>query len=169
MIHLSQAPIFLKFLQKYFRLSQSKYYHGNFSDHFYIAGKCNCNQKDCGTVLLKRRSSCSTKSIIEIEDKMCSSKGFIFVNDYLGDGYVEIECIAHKFPFKFEINKLFPKNGKLGNHRFSKKLTHKKIGAQDEIKLKRYFNPKMSQYEKRFFDGLDKDATTNMKLFQYVR
>lgn len=167
MIHLSNAPIFLAFLQKYFRFSKSKYHHGDFSNHFYIAGKCNCNQKDCGTVILKRRNSCKNKNIIE--DLQLSAKGIFHVHDDLENGYFEVEAIYYNFPFKNEINKLFPKNGRLGKHRFSKKPTKKKINAQDKMQLKRYFNNKMSRYEELFYNGIGYRGIKSFKSFQHVR
>lgn len=167
MIHLSNAPIFLAFLQKYFRLSKSKYHHGNFEDHFYIAGKCNCNQKDCATVLLKRRSSCRSKTVVE--DEILAPKGIVYAHNNLESGYVEIECVSHSFPFRLEINKLFPKAGHIGNHRFSKKPARKKIDEKDKAQLKRYFSNKMSLYENIFYDRMDFRANEDTKLFQHVR
>ena len=102
MIHLNDAPILLDFLSKKIKDTTIQ----SLVENFYISGKCNCNQSDCATVVLKKRRSIN---IDRFEFDIQSSEGFVDFH-WIDDEYLEIECLCHTFPHKFEINRLFPKN-----------------------------------------------------------
>lgn len=161
MIHLHQAPIFLEFLLKNLKISKE-----TLVNNFYISGKCNCNQRDCATVILKKRKN-SPIDEDRLEIDIQSTKGFIDFH-WLSKEYLEIEAIDYKYPFKYEINRLFPKNGK-STRSIPKKTKLQKINPKEYQNLKRYLNNKMSLYEKKLYDGLDFRAIRGQKLFAYVR
>lgn len=161
MIHLNNAPIFLEFLAN----NLKKISKEAIANNFYIAGKCNCNQSDCATVMLKKRkNSAIDENTLVIDVK--NAKGIIYFH-WLDDEYVEVEAILYKYPFKYEINRLFPKNGRLSK-RTPTKATMKKIKGNDKRNLKRYFNNKMSLYEEKMFYRSDYKSSSNIKLFARV-
>lgn len=165
MIHLNKAPIFLEFLQKVFDSTEEKYYHKSIADEFYIVGKCNCNQSDCASVILKKRTP--WKKEIEV----CGAslrKGYVNIF-ILEDNYLEIECIYHKFPHKYEINRLLNKNGKTSESLQVKRCKKKKIDNKNKMKLRRYFNNKMSLYESLIYERLDYRSCSGQRLFQHLK
>lgn len=162
MIHLHNAPIFLEFLTHNLK-NISK---DTIVNNFYISGKCNCNQSDCSTVILKKRKNSSiNEENLQIDIK--SLKGMVDFH-WLDDEYLEIEAICYKYPFKYEINRLFPKSGRLSKTT-PFKVKNRKIKARDKKHLKQYLKSKMSLYEKKIYDGLDYRATRERKLFAHKK
>jgi len=163
MIHLNNAPIFLEFLANNLKISKA-----TIANNFYISGKCNCNQSDCATVILKKRKNSSIdKNKLELDIQIENIKG-VFNFHWFDDEYIEIEAILYKHPFKNEINKLFPKSGILSKITPTK-VKLKKMKENDKLNLKRYCNKKMSLYEKKMFYQLDYKACSGKKLFAHIR
>ena len=160
MIHLNQTPIFLEFLTFNLKISKE-----TIANNFYISKRCNCNQTDCATVILKKRKN-SPINEENLQIDIQNSKGFIHFHWY--DDELDIEAIYYKFPFRYEINRVFPKSGRLGKI-IPKKAKKKKIKASDRQNLKRFLNNKMSPYEEKRLYRSDYRAWRDGKLFAHVR
>lgn len=163
---LSETPILLDFLYRLFRHNRRKYSKKQLIQDFYLAEKCNCNQADCATVFLKKRRHSKYIENIDFTDE---HKGYIHDN-HLEDDYIEIECIVYRFPFKSELNKLFPKNNYISKHKPRLKYKNKHIAKRDKKKLEQYFRSGSSIYERKILGELDYKAYRDYRrLFQHVR
>lgn len=166
---LNEAPIFLEFFKKTMNLIEDKpKISRKFENEFYIAGKCNCNQSDCATVILRRKKEWSKKDGYGAQ--LNTFKGYVNIN-LLDNGYLEVECTAYKeFPHKYEINKLFAKKKYINKSypRISKRI--KNLTKKEKNKINRYFKFKnrVSLYEQSIYDKLDYRSTKNSKLFNHA-
>jgi len=165
---LNNTPIFFEFFKRTMNLFDDKPKLSNkLENEFFISGKCNCNQRDCATVYLKRRKNYKKWKEDEYGNCLDTYKGFVTINLY-EKYFLEVESIDYKvFPYKYEINRLF-KNKK---HRNSHSRISKKLTKKDKLNLDRYFrlNKRLSLYEETIKNNFDFRAIQSQELFSHVR
>jgi len=131
MIKITQAPIFLEFLKRFFKYANLELGF-DIEKELFITGHCTCKEKDCATVYLKRIKPWKEEKLGVYDYN--TNKGYILI--HLDDnGFLEIEALCfEKYPYKQEILDLFYKKPKKNTNK-KKSLTFENLAS-----LTKYFN-----------------------------
>lgn len=137
MYFIKETPIFFEFLRKFFQIARIKIGDNFLEKTLFLHSKCNCGQKDCGTVYLKMKKP--LKKELENIFIFDTNKGYFLIHKE-DKGYFEFEALQYeKFPYKKEIDNFFNKKRKI-NDKFPKKLKNSDGITEKEIKkLDKYF------------------------------
>lgn len=134
---LNDTPIFLEFLNRFFKLSGIEFKNKKIQNKLVIHSKCNCSQKNCATVYLKSKKA--FKEEIQGSQIIETNKGFFIVH-ILEDGSFEFEALQYeKFPYKNEIDKYFTKIRITDDIFPVKRKKVKNLSKKDKLLLHKYF------------------------------
>ena len=102
-IQLKQAPILHQFLQRLFAFDEIEM-RFDIGEELLIESRCECTDKDCATVYLKRVKEWDKK--MQGSRLINTTKGLIILHFY-EDGYFEVEALCYKkYPYKQEIQRV---------------------------------------------------------------
>jgi hypothetical protein len=138
MYFIKETPIFFEFLRRFLQVSGIEIEDEFLEKTLFLHSKCNCGQKDCGTVYLKMKKP--LKKELENIFIFDTNKGYFLIHKE-DKGYFEFEALQYeKFPYKKEIDNFFNKKRKI-NDKFPKELKNSDGITEKEIKkLDKYFS-----------------------------
>ena len=134
---LNDTPIFLEFLKRFLKFVDLEFRNRKIQNKLFIYSKCNCGEKDCGTVYLK--SNKLFKNKVQGVYFFDTNKGYFIIN-ISEDGFFDFEALCYeKFPFKKEIDKYFKNKKSTHDLTPRHKKEIKKLTIKDKQILHRYF------------------------------
>lgn len=127
-IPLSKAPLLLHFIEQILQFDGHLKIECDFANEFFIVGRCECSQKNCSTVYLKRDAAWN-EEVLGSSQIIDTSKGMVIF--YCGhNGILEVEALLYNFfPYRYELDRIFSndftpasKNEKAAFRRYFKEL-----------------------------------------------